>query len=697
MQYIKKYSYLVFFLCINILAIFYSNNLQNINKETLFLSTEGREKYSEFLKIIPEKKVLATKIQHVSSFDSTSFTQLMKTMDGLTAKLNKSDIKIITFQSIYDEKQELNNLSKIVDFYKMYPKLKLKLIDQNSFSFLVVFQDNTNTYKIEKTIKTIENTFQNDNTKVSFSGLPYTNYLLNQYSKDIKTVLFPVIFIFSFILILLLTKNILNSLIIFIPALFSVPFTLSIIKLLFSNVHMITSVVPLLIFVINLSLCFHLYFTTYSLKSFDKAIKTKKVPIILMILTTSIGFGSLIISEIEVIRQFAIVSLISIILSTTQTLLFFTSIFKAFKINIDLNQFIFSSSCSNLFKKTLPKSISIIICIIICVFSYLCISKITVITDATEYFSKKTNIKKDIQLLEKKLIGNPNFEILLSPKTDNEFTFSDITRIWNLENVLISTFKDQYKILSINQFIADANLIYSKTHTIPNLSLPYYFLKTKVPLIIKQTYPSNTGYRITLAGNTVNFEKYKKELEKIDIILKTFSNDVNFQVNGLYYNLMHSQNSLIKILAKSFLLSLAIISLIIYIYFKKIKSLLLFIVINTIPPASTIIFIYLAGLSFNIATVMTFSISLGMIVDSTLHLTHSLINKEQYTNLYKHTLLPIICSSILLILSLSIFGLNSFLPIKQFGLCLAFTMFMGLFFDLYILPTFITNKTQYTG
>ncbi len=94
----------------------------------------------------------------------------------------------------------------------------------------------------------------------------------------------------------------------------------------------------------------------------------------------------------------------------------------------------------------------------------------------------------------------------------------------------------------------------------------------------------------------------------------------------------------------------------------------------------------LLGLSLNIATVMTFSISLGLIVDGSFHLAfahHRSISSDEY---HYENILPIIFSSAILIVSFSIFSTNSFLPIREFGICLAVNIFAGLIFDIFCLP-----------
>jgi predicted RND superfamily exporter protein len=68
--------------------------------------------------------------------------------------------------------------------------------------------------------------------------------------------------------------------------------------------------------------------------------------------------------------------------------------------------------------------------------------------------------------------------------------------------------------------------------------------------------------------------------------------------------------------------------------------------VNILPVLLSFVFLYLLGLSFNIATVMIYSISLGIVVDSSFHLVHAFYDHKMQKDFYVQTLvLPILFSS----------------------------------------------------
>ncbi|MCR9206064.1 MAG: hypothetical protein NXH75_15885, partial [Halobacteriovoraceae bacterium] len=148
------------------------------------------------------------------------------------------------------------------------------------------------------------------------------------------------------------------------------------------------------------------------------------------------------------------------------------------------------------------------------------------------------------------------------------------------------------------------------------------------------------------------------------------------------------QKKMIGTLFKSFFLSLVLISLIAFLYFKKIKLFFVFMAVNILPVFASFPLLWLFGLSFNIATVMTYSISLGLVVDSSFHIIHTLHDESRDRDfLVKSVLQPIVGASVLLAICFFFFALIDFLPIKEFGLSLGIVILLGMVLDLKVLPS----------
>src|SRR5262249_25370101 len=181
----------------------------------------------------------------------------------------------------------------ILDFVQGHPGLQLKFVGPDFLVFLAVFPQQETAERIQAFLEDLQGRDFFRGQKLQVAGLSYINYLLDRYSRDIKAQLFPLLFAVVFLVTLLFTRNFLTALVLFVPALGSLILTLALIHYVYGTMSMITSIVPLLIFVLNLSLGFHFYFAFLEYGSMRRALQEKKVPFLLMVWTTAIGFGSL--------------------------------------------------------------------------------------------------------------------------------------------------------------------------------------------------------------------------------------------------------------------------------------------------------------------------------------------------------------------------------------------------------------------
>lgn len=659
----------------------YSLNLGQKNPETIFLTADGQQEYQNFTNIVPERKTLIVKIEFDSDINNKTFDQLEAVVNNLDA-LHEEEFDFMTPRNLYRNKERMNEAIRKLSFPKNTPRL----LGNKFIAFLVIEKkENTSFSKVINEIF-LQLPLDKNVAKIKIAGIPYTNFLLDKYSESIRSEIFPLMFSISFFIILFITRNIFTTILLFLPCLFSAIIPLAVIKFFYSTMNMITAIVPLLCFAITLALIFHIYFGIVESKSFFKTLKLKLSPIVLMIITTCIGFSSLIVAEIEAISTFGKLSSFLIFTCSLYTVawtyccenLFVKYGRPIFAIN-NIGQF-FSQSLS-LTKIIAMSLLSIII-------GFVAVQKIKVLTDATSYFPKSSGIKESIDSVNQSVSGIPLYEILISH--GNEINIEILKEIALLEKDLLRILpeiKGVENYISLNSMVENANREYSGEEKIPNYLMSYHLLRSKLKTSIFESYPLGPKYRITILGRPIDVSIYEKGLEKIKLFLQ--EKNKNYSINGIYYNLMIAQKVMIGVLAKSFFLALAVVGLIAFIYLKKINIFFIFIFVNIVPVFISFIFIYLSRFSINIATVMTYSIATGMIVDSSFHIIHALKNAQtfSYQSYINATLKPIIGSSMLLIISFSTFGLNDFLPIKQFGLNLAIILFIGLIFDLFVLPT----------
>lgn len=680
-----KKCLLLSLITLGITLAIYSRDLEQYNPETVFLSSEAIQKYEQFKKVIPEKKSIIIKYDFPKQLTTKAYEKWRHDLDKIL-ETHEEHFNFLLPMDLFTSKNKLSQAIASGQFKKSGPNL----ISASHLAIIAVEKNDQSNFK-----EIINELLDSSHQKISIAGIPYTNYLLDLYSKSIKENVFPLMFFISFIFIYLITRELVASVFLFIPCLFSSIISLSFIKFYYGTMNMVTSIIPLLSFTIVLALVFHIYFTMIQTRSFSSALKKKIVPTCLMIVTTCIGFGSLLFSDIKAISDFGLLSASLILITSLFSLLFLNSC-ESFLIKNTPRKKYFEK-LKDFFHKSLSiKQIVILSLVSLSVGGY-ALTKISIITDATRYFPHNSGLKESIDSINQDVSGMPLYEIIFkTPIID----FSELKKIEKLESELHLYLKpiDGYQgILSLVSMIRTANYIYAEEERLPDNEFAFQALRSQIKPSIAEAFPLSDYYKISILGKAINVNLYEKNLEHIKEFLER--KKIDYEINGLYYNLMTSQKTMIKVLFKSFFIALIIVSLIAFLYLKKLKIFFVFIFINIVPVFLSFIFLKLLSFSINIATVMTYSIALGMIVDSSFHLIHSFKQNKlmSFDDYFNSTVLPIVGSSFLLVFSFSLFGFNDFLPIKEFGLSLSIVLSLGLFFDLFVLPSLFFKSGNIKG
>lgn len=646
-------------------SFLYTNDLQQVNSEEVFLTVQGKKQYRQYRADHQNNSVVIAKFNH-PNFSSKA--QIIEAFENLIQFCEDDDCQAIAPQALPPASNQLIPLS-------------------NEKSFAAILIDQAHGKHIKQMIAKVQTEpfWQNQKNRVQFGGIPYTNLKLDEYSRSIKKKLFPFFFVMSFILIFFLFKNLKLSLALFLPCVASALMTLTAIKYFFLHSNLVLAIIPLMMFILNMSLLFHVFYTAFEEKSFQEAIKEKKQPIFLMLISTFIGLISLLSSEIEVIRHFGLLSACLLVLSSGTSLIWTYFLDEL----IALKTLNFTPRSLPVFKLTHPYSRKTI-----AIFSLIAFGlglslfpKIHILTDANEYFPEDEFVKSDMLAISNSFVGTPLLDITFQTKD-----YNDIKEIEFIEEQLKGDVSKEIRSLSANKIVRFANNIYAKSDNLPGNKFAYQTLLARAPGGLGQAYSNLQQYRLTLFGNPMNVDLYENFLQKIKSSLQK-SSSLKFKFNGLYYHLMTAQKEMIYTLFKSFLGTLMVISLITLVLFRNLKLFGIIFLVNIIPVFCTFCFFYITGMSFNIATVMTFSISLGIIVDSTFHQLHALTQPKIQPSEYKMKVVqPIILSALTLSSCFFMFLFNPFLPIRHFGISLSFVILVGALFDLKVLPPLIRKN-----
>lgn len=666
-------------------SLLYTLDLKQKNPETIFLTKSSLDDYQLFKSYVPEKQTLVLKKiipdaialseQKRTDYVNQFYLELKRLSDHC-----QDTCEVITERSLSKKDKSKAELLKAND--------DSLVLEANDFVAAIFIDDNEIQ---QKTVlqKAHDSSYWNPET-TKWAGISYTNYLLDRYSEAIQKTLFPSMFILGFLITFFFINKLSESLILYLPCLYTAGFSLLVLKLLDGHMNMVTSIIPLIVFTISLSLSFLIFYSIKEYKTVKNFLIHKWKPIFLMMFTTYIGFLSLIVAEISVIQEFGLISA-HIILFATFFILFWYRIVED-HLSSSKNEgrvLVFK----NAFNRSLPMP-GILFIILISILSAIYLPKtLNIITDATLYFPTSSKFREDIVSVTKTVSGMPITDIVIHRNL--EFDESEIKFFENLERQLMGlNLSQKYKFLSNNQLLFMANTKYSGEKSLPNSMAAYLTLRSQLPFSLQESYPVEKKYRLTLLGEPLNVKEYLSDIGKIEALLK--DSKINYTINGMHHNLITSQNAMIDVLFESFLSSAFVVFLFSAFYLRSLKFIFSFIIVNTVPILLSFIFMKLTGFSINIATVMTFSVALGLLGDSSFHIIHAHNHPfKDYHDYLMAVLMPVLVSGLLLFLCFVIFITNDFLPIREFGGIMAFILCMGTLSDLYILPRLIYGNTYH--
>jgi predicted RND superfamily exporter protein len=677
-----KLSFLI--LIIPTLLLFaWTKDLAQNNKEYLFLNKDLKHSYDQFVETFGHDDQLLLEIpKHASDNDKV----LLNKVSSVISKLSAHNIDTWT-TPVETTRKKLP--SEWLQFYDDHPEMDFKLTTKDSL-FLVIQVPNINDKE--------QILFYKDMLSLPFAinmaGMGYTNYHLNAMGETIQTKLFPMLFILTLLATYYYYRKWEITLFVFINSLFATMIGLAVLKLGYGEANILTTSVPLINFVTTQSLSIHIISGLFTYQTIGLTYKRKLTPMLLMVSSTIVGFFSLITSDIIAVKQFAITSSLTLLVTTIFFMISWQFILKGARFEkhkmTPLNLFY----SPNFITRPMVYIFSIL-CLLLAVYAY---PRLTTTVEALYFFPKDHQLVTSFNRIESSLGGTPKLDIVFSKPNNADFEHPDLIKLDNiqehLKNELINQFPKIHFISPVS-LIKNANYAYTGDKKIPESALAASAVMSQVPASLKSGYSESSQYHLTILNPTLPTKEYDKLLTTVKRVLEHTSNEFKFSFNGLNYTLMQSQKNLIHSLLISLGLSMALVCLIVGISFRDLKKLSHFVISNTPPLTLTIAILFFTSTSLNISTIKTFSISFGMIFDSTIHLLYNYKRPNLDANIFQHAVLnPIYLSSFVTISSFMIFGFHDFVPIKQFGLLLAFLLTLGLFFDVLLLPVLEKGKVK---
>jgi predicted RND superfamily exporter protein len=458
---------------------------------------------------------------------------------------------------------------------------------------------------------------------------------------------------------------------------------------------------------------------------------SKFEPSFFAIITTIIGFGSLILSHIQPVINLGLMMstgiAISLFLSFITFPLLLILIEKKDEHEKENTRFSFIQKCSEVVEHH-GKAI-IIVSLITIIFSVTGASKLIVENSFINYFKKSTDIYKGMKVIDEELGGTTPLDIIVKfkdePKVEkvakakNQNEFDDFENEFDEKNDDKQYWFSQDKmdvIMAIHDYLESIPEV-GKVQSLATLLKIGELLNNQQKLdgitlaLLYNQLPEK--YKTLILSPYINIDKNEAR-----ITMRIVDSNPNLRRNDLLNKINHDLNDIIKnkettyqlsnlmVLYNNMLQSLfnsqvstlgftiIVLFIMFLILFKSIKVALIALTSNIIPISSIFGIMGWLNIPLDVMTITIAAIAIGIGVDDTIHFIHRFEEEfkvdHNYINAMKRSHQSIgyamYYTSLVIILGFSILVLSNLIPTIYFGLLTVITMISVLSADLLLLP-----------
>ncbi len=594
-------------------------------------------------------------------------------------------------------------------------------LNAKSISIYIKTDDLLSKLKSDSLATGIERTLKEFNfDEIHFVGRIFAQ---NVYLKNLQKE-FIVFICLSFVVIVLFLWFSFRSLYgIAVPVvivLISILWTLGIMKLCGKSIDIMTVMLPTMIFIAGMSDVVH-FFSKYFeelAKGTDRGkiypliLKEVGFPTFLTLLTTVVGFLSLLFSSIKPIKEFGIYTSIGVTIAFILTytllpaLLYFFTPKKLVTVHGNNNR-THNLMRTGLFWIFRHQKTILIITSVILILSVIGITKIKVNNILLEDLSDKVKIKQDFMFFDENYSGVRPFEILITVKDKNRsvWDYEVITELNKVDEFIRKEY-DAGFLLSPSSLVKS---IYQNSNNDYSLKFPSGEDYEPISQQLKNNKKNRDVKRlITTDGlktrisakirDMGSLQTTQHNLNLIAFIEKNVNtNLLQFEITGAAHLIDRNNEYMVNNMTQGFLFSLLIIGLLTFFLHRSWRMVLVFILPNVIPLVIIGGIMGYAGIELKAATSLVFSIAFGIATDDTIHFISRLKIELGYgkslmyafKRTYFETGKPIILTTFILLGGFVTLMTSDFQSTFYFGFLICITVIIAVLADIFLLPVLL--------
>ncbi|SNS68887.1 hypothetical protein SAMN05421640_0860 [Ekhidna lutea] len=549
--------------------------------------------------------------------------------------------------------------------------------------------------------------------KLSAAGV-FISYIQNDFGKFLIGSL-----ILSFALLLLIFRNFKSALLPFLISLLSIVWLFGLVGMVGVKINLLSSLLPPILFFVSMSDAVHLMNALKKTEANQKADKLKQalsivwIPTLLTSVTTAIGFLSLIWITTEPVQILGVLAAVGILFAFIVTFTFGLLVASVTSYSTEKSLIEIPRSWLPILISNKGKiSISVIILAAILIPG---ISQLKINSFLLDDLPKDSQVRRDFEYADEQLGGSKPYEVRVEV-ADTSLTIWNkqvMDEIVKIEDYLLN----QYPIAKVQSpatIIKYLNMVQNGGLN-ENFQYPTQQNQYKRNIRLKNRIdPKRLDKLVTEDGKVARLIGFFPELGSHETDLRnkkllsylddTINKDlINYRITGTTFLIDKSHELLSINLLKGLVTAVGIIGLILGLYFRSWKLMIISLIPNLIPLILIAGILGWLGISLKMTTAIIFTIAFGIAVDDTIHMmSYYLKNKEgdphlRMENTFKHAGSAMLITTIIMIAGFALYLFSNFGATFYLGLFVCLSLLIALLIDLTILPLLLMRFRKHAS
>lgn len=490
---------------------------------------------------------------------------------------------------------------------------------------------------------------QSPKVSVALSGLPaIVDYLNITIEKDMSSIV-PMMLIIILVFLGLMFRRISGVIYPITIFLLSLVSAISIMAVLGIPMSSVTTILPSFILVVSISDSVHilaLFYPHYQTtgdkrQAIIKATEHSGLAILMTTLTTAAGLLSFVAAEVAPIADLGIVAPISVFLALFYTILLLPALLSIFPVRrgqtTNKRQEILDGAFHKLAHfSIINKPLVLSTFVLLLIISIAGITQLNFSHKILNWFSESSPIRLDTELVDKKMRGSVSFDVIIDTgRTDGLY---DPVFIHNLEKATEKIGNYHHKDLFVGKVISLITVLKETNRALHENRQEFYTLPENAQLIAQELFlfqlsgsddleelidQQFSKTRLTMHLPYRDSNQFESFVHFVEQDLNQRFPDATITVTGVNALFVDILNKVMGTMLKSYTVALLLISILMVVMLGKLRMGLLSMIPNLFPIIMVLGLMGWLGIPLDLGTIMVGSISIGIIVDDTIHFLHN--------------------------------------------------------------------------